>query len=116
MEINDVILNSILNKIKDKGLTEKEILLASNVTTSFLSDWKAGRLKSPSFDKIYRISKELNLSLDSLTGYEDNNQNQISKNLQIDEEILLDTYRELNSDGKAFLQKTLRDIWRKYHS
>ncbi|WP_283606537.1 helix-turn-helix domain-containing protein [Faecalispora anaeroviscerum] len=59
-------LNKILLAIDQRGITAKECLIQSNVNTSFLSDWKNGKIKSPPFDKIYRISEFLNLSLDLL--------------------------------------------------
>lgn len=59
-------LKKILHAIEERRITEKECLIKSQVNTSFLSDWKNGKIKSPPFDKIYRISRFLNLSLDLL--------------------------------------------------
>lgn len=60
------ILKQILNAIEQRRISEKECLVKSQVNTSFLSDWKNGKIKSPPFDKIYRIARFLNLSLDLL--------------------------------------------------
>lgn len=59
-------LKQILNAIEQRRISEKECLVKSQVNTSFLSDWKNGKIKSPPFDKIYRIARFLNLSLDLL--------------------------------------------------
>lgn len=59
-------LKQILNAIEQRQISEKECLVKSQVNTSFLSDWKNGKIKSPPFDKIYRIARFLNLSLDLL--------------------------------------------------
>ncbi|WP_326522392.1 helix-turn-helix domain-containing protein [Faecalispora sporosphaeroides] len=59
-------MKQILNAIEQRRISEKECLVKSQVNTSFLSDWKNGKIKSPPFDKIYRIARFLNLSLDLL--------------------------------------------------
>ena len=115
--INDVALRVILQTIKEKGLTEKSVLLEAGVSTSFLTDWKKRRIISPSFDKVYRIGKTLQLNLDSLQDYENEdfvNNKPISEGIPVDEKILLDTYRELNQAGKSLLQTNLREIWKTY--
>lgn len=67
LEYNSIkMLKKILNAIEQRRISEKECLVKSQVNTSFLSDWKNGKIKSPPFDKIYRIARFLNLSLDLL--------------------------------------------------
>lgn len=93
--ILDVILEKIFKAIVEQRITAKECLLKSSVNTSFLSDWKNGKIKSPPFDKIYRIAKFLNLSLDYLT---DNNisDSRIRENESSDnEKSLLEDFKKL---------------------
>ncbi len=113
--INDIVLSVIIEKIKEKGLTEKDVLKTANISTSFLSDWKNHRISSPAFDKIYRIIKVLGIDFNSLLGYDNNSIVTLPDDFPVDEKILLDTYRELDQNGKSFLQKKLREIWKNNH-
>lgn len=89
-------LNRIFKAIEQRNSTAKECLIRSKVNTSFLSDWKNGKIKSPPFDKIYRISRYLDLSLDFLAGSEDINKNQQHSNLSDTEKSLLDDFKKLD--------------------
>jgi len=62
---NDV-LETILTLIRKKGVTEKECLKQCGINTSFLTDWKNGRIKNPSYDKLVKIAQYLDVSLDYL--------------------------------------------------
>lgn len=68
MNNSQEILNILLQNIQRKGITEKACLNECNINTSFLTDWKNGRLKNPSYDKIVKISVFLNLDLNYVFG------------------------------------------------
>ncbi|WP_129588148.1 helix-turn-helix domain-containing protein [Clostridium minihomine] len=89
------LLEKILKAIDEQGLTAKECLIKSQVNTSFLSDWKNGKIKSPPFDKIYRIAKQLNLSLDELTDDSCNKIESAHNDLSENELFLLNFFRGL---------------------
>lgn len=66
MNSSEDILNILRNSIKSQGFTEKECLQATQINTSFLTDWKKGKIKAPSYDKIVKLAVYLQLSLDFL--------------------------------------------------
>lgn len=65
------VLERILELVKDNGITEKECLRACKINLSFFTDWKNGKLKTPSFDKISRIADYFEVSTDYLIGRTD---------------------------------------------
>ena len=71
------VLKTILSLIKAKGLTQKECLTKCNINTSFLSDWKKGKLCSPSYDKLVRLADYFEVSLDYLLTGKRLTQNQL---------------------------------------
>ncbi len=68
--MSDNALGTILSLIKEHHLTEKELLKQCDINTSF-TDWKNGRIKKPSYDKLLKIAQYFNVSLDYLTGRTD---------------------------------------------
>lgn len=112
----DILLNNILYFLKSKGISEKECLIRSNISTSFFSDWKAGRLKNPTFDKIFRISQTLEVSIDTLLSSEKvENTSLLTHDLSPDEYNLLHTYRTMDETGKKLLQDELKYLWAEHH-
>lgn len=112
----DILLNNILFFLKSKGISEKECLIRSNISTSFFSDWKAGRLKSPTFDKIFRISQTLEVSIDTLLSPpKKENISLLAHDLSPDEYNLLHTYRTMDETGKKLLQDDLKYLWAEHH-
>lgn len=107
MNINAKLLDSILEEIKTKHLTEKDCLKSCDINTSFLSDWKSGKIKSPAFDKIYRISMYLGLSLDKLMITEQNLDSK-QNNLSPDQQELLDLYNQLDPIKQAEFKGELK--------
>ena len=106
---NDLILERILETLKNKGITEKELLTALKINTSFLTDWKKGRLKSPSVDKIILIANYLNLSLDWLAS------GKYSASYNLEELKILSDYKMISAENKEAVQ-TLLDLFVKQSS
>lgn len=92
MDINDKLLTTILDYLKKHNIKEKECLKACQINTSFFSDWKAGKIKSPSFDKIYRILKYLNISFENIS---------FEKDINIYDQELFDLYSQLDERSKG---------------
>lgn len=109
--INDTLLTNILKIIKVKGTSEKECLIKAGLSTSYFSDWKSGKSKNPTFDRIYRIANALEVSIDDLIADNTTMTKKTSNDLLPDEHNLLMTYREMDSLGKMLLQDQLRYLW-----
>ena len=80
-------------------------------STSFFSDWKSGKLKSPSFDKIYRISLYLGLSLDNLIINESTSKQKFEyhqNSFSPDQQELLDLYNQLDPIKQAEFKGELK--------
>lgn len=98
------VINTILYLIKEKGITEKECLKTANINTSFLTDWKNGRIKTPSYDKIVKLAEALNVSTDYiLLGKKVDD---LAYNLTETEKNLIKNYRKLDERGKAKIVST----------
>lgn len=63
MNDSQKILNIIIENVKKNNISEKDCLLACGINTSFLTDWKNNKVKSPSYDKIVKLSQLLNIDL-----------------------------------------------------
>lgn len=110
--INTILLTNILNIISTKGITEKECLEKAGLSTSYLSDWKSGKSKNPTFDRIYRIANALNEPIDKLISPSNSSIEYIPcDNLSPDEYALLNIYREMDEAGKKLLQDQMRYLW-----
>lgn len=72
------ILDVLLQYIQKNGATEKQCLIDCNINTSFLADWKGGRLKNPSYDKIVKLAKYLNIDLNLLFLGEESQTNELT--------------------------------------
>lgn len=97
------ILDVLLQYIQKNGTTEKQCLIDCNINTSFLTDWKGGRLKNPSYDKIVKLAKYLNIDLNLLFLGEENQTNELTA----DEQELLKNYNKLTGEEK---KKVVKDI------
>ena len=99
-------LITILAELNLRGITEKECLLRAGVNTSLLTDWKKGRFKYPSYDKMVKIAQYLDISLDYLlTGIEPP-----PKELTEDQHELLKLYDALTEVQKAEIRGYLRGM------
>lgn len=66
MNDSQMILKIIVENINKAGLTEKECLKACDIGLNFLTDWKSGKSKFPSYDKIVKLSQFLKIDLNYL--------------------------------------------------
>jgi transcriptional regulator with XRE-family HTH domain len=111
---NRRMLGLILKKIEERGITEKECLVGSQVNTSFLSDWKKEKIKSPPFDKIYRISRYLNLSLDRLAGSDQPQKEPEPPDLSEQEQFMIGSFRKMDAlEQQIILGKISEIIYQK---
>lgn len=106
-------LETILSLIKKNDITEKELLKQCGINTSFLTDWKNGRIKNPSFDKLVKIAQYFDVSLDYLTGRTDNPDiinNNNEQNISEDEEELLEDFRLLDKYEQNIILGKISEI------
>lgn len=66
MNDSQEILKIIVENINNNGLSEKDCLKACGIGANFLTDWKSGKSKFPSYDKIIKLSQFLKIDLDYL--------------------------------------------------
>ena len=97
MNDSQKILNIIIENGKKRNVTEKECLLACGINTSFLTDWKNNKVKSPSYDKLIKIALFLNIDLYELfLGKEKSSSSELSE----EEQECLSVFRELTRDDQ----------------
>lgn len=100
MNNSEQVLQIILDSIESKNILKQECLNACGLSSTFFSDWKAGRFKNPSYDKIIKIAMYLNIDLYYLfcgkTGL-------CSYLLDEHEAFLIEQYRKLNEFEKGKL-------------
>lgn len=104
MDNAQISLDIILTGLKKHGLTEKQFLILCDINTSFLNDWKSGKVKFPSYDKMIRIAKVLNISLDYLLTGEES----LALAENVNEMELLELYRELELHKQLEFKAELR--------
>lgn len=66
MNSSQRILEIIVENINNKKITEKDCLIACDINYSFLTQWKNGKIKLPSYDKIVKLAQYLEIDLDYL--------------------------------------------------
>lgn len=115
MDISSRAREVILATIQNKGLTEKQCATDCGLSSGFFADWKAGRVKSPSFDKIYKICKYLEMSIDSLNTESSFtvSSSQNSFDVSMDEQRLIEKYRALDDDGKDIVRSAAISEYRR---
>ncbi len=99
--------NRIKLKIKESGLRQKDIVEASGVSKAALSNYISGN-RIPDTEAIYKISKELGISIEwILTG------ESTIENFSEEERHLMQAYKNANSSIKEATRKLL-DIKEQY--
>lgn len=90
MNNSQEILDIIMQYITKSDKTSKECLVSCGINTSFLTDWKNNKIKTPAYDKIVKLADFLSIDIGWLfTGEEK------SSSLPDDEFELLTYYKEL---------------------
>lgn len=100
--------------------TPTQLLKDINVSTGSLGNWKKGAL--PNSDIIIRIATHLNVSTDYLLLGKDSvssiavvdAKEIIKDSLSADERSLVNTYRDLNIDGKTKMLDISKELWADY--
>ena len=103
----------ILLKIKESGLTSEEIKQKSGIDKSTISRWRGGHYK-PSIDAIVALSQLLDVSSDYLLfGSSSSNieKSDLENSISVDEQNLIDIYRDIDDTGKREIQRCIREIW-----
>lgn len=119
MNNSQKILDILLQSIQKKNTTEKKCLLDCGINTSFLTDWKGGRLKNPAYDKIVKLAEYLEIDLNYLfTGIDCTSktttielpQPKLSKN----EEEMLEMLNQLSERDQVRLLGRVEGIVKEY--
>lgn len=103
------ILNIIMDYISKSEKNAKECLISCDINTSFLTDWKNGKIKTPSYDKIVKLAIFLNIDICWLFTGEKK-----SSSLKNDEQELLKYYKKLPEREQVKLlsrAETLSEIY-----
>lgn len=95
----DVLYKTIENLCRNKNVTVTTMCKESGVPRSALSDFKAGRIKSLSADKLQKIAKYFDVSVDYLLGKTD-----IKKTPTLTDKDERDIARDLESIMNALEQ------------
>ena len=95
----------ILNLIKESGLTDAAINKATGLTAGLITQWRKGAQK-PSADAIVKIATYFNVTTDYLLGLSEAQQASPS-GLSMDEQRLVDGYRQLDDQGKRYVWSLL---------
>lgn len=100
MNNSEQVLQIILDSIESKDILKQDCLNACGLSTTFFSDWKAGRFKNPSYDKVIKIAAYLNIDLYYLFYGETGMRSCL---LDTHEVFLVDQYRRLSEFEKGKL-------------
>lgn len=103
----------IFHILREQGKKQKDLALYTRLSTSAISDWKK-KGTNPSSEYISDIADFLGVSTDYLLTGTDKNISKIvekEKNLNADEDLLLNLYRESTEDGKKLILNTVKNLW-----
>lgn len=100
-----LISDRIFELIKEKGMTQKEFSMLTNIPQSTISDWKGKRL-NPSSDKLVTICSVLGISPNELlyeagSGNVENIRVQLTMNEE--EQSLLESFRRMDDESKKHI-------------
>ena len=96
----------IKNKREELNLTMKELAIRVGVNEGTISRWESGNIANMRRDKIYKLSKALDLSICSLMEWDEPKETPTtSPQLRTDEEQLLSKYNKMDDIDKGKLQE-----------
>lgn len=101
MSVQDIIKRRRL----ELDLTLKQIAKALGVSEGTVSRYESGEIQNMGIDKIEALSRVLRCSPGYLMGWEDT-----ANPSSNEEEMLLDTYRKLNCDGRKRLIERANEL------
>ena len=112
-------MNTMSERIKELievlNISKTEFADKINRSTGNVSDWLSGRAK-PSKNTMKMICQVLNVSYEWLSEGEGEmfvlEKEELTYELSVDEEILLDMYREMSKEAKKEIQLSARNILR----
>ena len=91
--------------MKQKGITQDELVKLSGIPKSTLSKILAGISNNPTLDNMKSIAKALSCSLDDF-----GDEITVSSEYNIEEQKIMQKYRLLNSEGQERLKTSLDDF------
>ena len=92
----------IISTLEERGISDRACLVGSGLAMTFLADWRSGKVRNPSFDKVCAIFKYLGLSLDTMSAVEPFEVSDDEKMTE-DEMELLRLYRMVDREGKTLV-------------
>lgn len=110
-------LSDIVNIIESEAVTKygsvSKMLQYSGVSKSMIDNMKRETPSIPSIDKFCKITDSLELSLDFLLNgsLPQTSYTNLNPELSVDEQTLVNVYRDIDKSGKVALQTSLHEIW-----
>lgn len=93
---------------RQKGITQEQLAAAIGVERSSIGHYEGKSANTPSDDVKIKIAKFFNVSLDYLFGMPEDEINDENRYLlSEDEKKLIDTYRNMNEQGKQYIRQTM---------
>lgn len=87
----------IKNKREELNMTMKELSAKVGVSEGTISRWESGEIANMRRDKIFKLSKALNVSVCTLMEWDEPEESE-EPSLRLDEQELLDKYNQLDAD------------------
>ena len=105
VDLLDRVRDAALKAIDEKGTTKAECARACGIAPTFFTEWENGKIKSPGFDKVFKIYQYLGLSLDTLSS-SDHSVDEIPQaeppiRLAADESEILRLYQMQDMEGRT---------------
>lgn len=104
------IYERIFQLLEEKGISQKELSLATGIRQSTISDWKNKRV-NPSADRIVIISKALQVSPAMLlTGEEEPGSDYVAVEKETKESLLIENFRGMEARQQELLLKYAEEL------
>ncbi len=110
MSETDLLLHIVLTALNESGISDYKLVRDCGLGSAFMSDWRHGRRKSPSFDKALKILKYLHIDVNTMdlesgtftyiNDVPSSDSCSQDLNLTQDELRVITKYRALDLDGK----------------
>lgn len=90
--------------LQKKGISAYRVARETGISQASLSDWKSGKVKRPSIDKLQKIAEYLDCSVDYLLGRDKSS----NKTITLDETIM--AYMKLDEIDRAEIKGTIKQM------